>query len=76
MIYSGTMDGMHFGVVIVIAIVVLALLVLFVAAIVSILRSPLLSGDGRALWIVIVVVFQFVGPLAWFLFGRNLRLSV
>jgi Phospholipase_D-nuclease N-terminal len=49
----------------------LALLALFLAALVSILRTARMTSTGRLVWIVIVLIFQFFGPLAWFLFGRK-----
>ncbi|MFS0733051.1 PLD nuclease N-terminal domain-containing protein [Microbacterium sp. 1P10UB] len=55
------------------------LLILLVAllplllALVSIVRSPRLSTGYKVLWIVIVFVFPFLGPLVWFLFGRTMN---
>lgn len=52
-------------------IVVAGLVALFVAAVVSVLRSPRLTGTGRILWIIAVLIFPLLGPLAWFLVGRR-----
>lgn len=52
-------------------IVGLALLVLFVAAVASIVTSARLTGAGKAMWILVCLVLQFFGPLAWFLWGRK-----
>jgi hypothetical protein len=48
-----------------------ALAALFVAALLSVLRSPRLTGAGRAAWAIAVLVFPLLGPLAWFLAGRR-----
>ena len=58
-----------------IAVVAVACVVLFIAALVSILSSRSLTGGGKLLWIIAVFVFQFFGPLVWFLWGRDARLS-
>ncbi|MDO9380234.1 MAG: PLD nuclease N-terminal domain-containing protein [Nocardioidaceae bacterium] len=49
-----------------------ALVVLFVAAIVSILRSDGLSGGQKLGWTVVVLFLQLVGPVLWFTVGRRL----
>lgn len=49
-----------------------ALVVLFVAAIVSILRSDGLSGCQKLGWTVVVLFLQLVGPVLWFTLGRRL----
>lgn len=51
--------------------VVVALLAVFVAALVSVLRAPGLGGAARAVWVVAVLVFPLLGPLAWFFAGRR-----
>ena len=51
------------------ALLVVPPLVLWIGALVSILRqehTPLL-----ALWVVVTLVFPLAGPLAWFLVGRG-----
>jgi hypothetical protein len=47
-----------------------AALVLFVSALVSILRCPTLTSNTRVAWVLGIVVFPFVGPLLWFTVGR------
>jgi RsiW-degrading membrane proteinase PrsW (M82 family) len=59
---------------IVLAAIALALIVLWVAAIVSVLRSNRLTGGGKTLWIVVILAFPFLGSLAWFIFGRDAQL--
>lgn len=55
----------------IIAIVALPLIIFFIAAIVSILKSDRLETSGRLVWIVVCLFLQFFGPLAWFLWGRK-----
>jgi Phospholipase_D-nuclease N-terminal len=63
---AGSVAGLGIAVV-----VGLALLALFVAALLSVLRSTRLTGTGRIVWIIAVLVFPLLGPLAWFLVGRR-----
>lgn len=56
---------------VVLAAVGVALLAFFVAAVVSVARLPVLTPVGRAGWILAVLVFPFLGPLAWFSVGRG-----
>lgn len=42
------------------------LLALWIAAVVSIVRSRLMTPVVKALWILAVIAFQFVGPIVWF----------
>lgn len=54
----------------------LAALVLAVAAVVSIARSPGLRAAARVLWLLVVVIVPVVGALAWFaLAGRRVSPS-
>ncbi|WP_018348358.1 PLD nuclease N-terminal domain-containing protein [Longispora albida] len=46
-------------------------LVLFIAALISILRADRLSTAGKVLWAVVAFAFPFVGSLAWFFWGKN-----
>lgn len=46
-------------------------LVLFVAALVSIARTPQSSSLGQPLWILIVLAFPVIGPVLWFLVGKG-----
>jgi hypothetical protein len=48
--------------------------VLFIAALVSILRSIRYTGGGKLLWIVVVLLAPFLGPLGWFLAGRRAQI--
>lgn len=44
---------------------------LFIAALISIIRSPNYTVAGRAVWIFVVLAFPFLGPLVWFVWGRK-----
>ena len=60
------------GVVIAVLVIVgVALLVFFLAALVSIARSPRLSSGAKVVWGVGCLILQFFGPLLWFLWGRH-----
>lgn len=64
-------NGLSTVAVVIIVLIAIALLALFVAALVSILRSPVLTATGKLVWVIVVLVLQFFGPLAWFFFGRK-----
>jgi hypothetical protein len=44
---------------------------LVVAALISITRSPHLSSVARAVWVLVVLAFPFLGPVSWFIVGRR-----
>ncbi|HHX01043.1 MAG TPA: PLDc_N domain-containing protein [Firmicutes bacterium] len=50
---------------------IIAELALMVAALTHVLRHSNYRFGSRALWIFIVVFFQIIGPLAYFIFGRG-----
>lgn len=64
-------SGLGTGSVILLVIVGVALLALFIGAVVSILSSPTMNGQTKAVWVVICLILQFFGPLAWFIWGRK-----
>ncbi|WP_032402778.1 PLD nuclease N-terminal domain-containing protein [Rhodococcoides fascians] len=49
---------------------------LFIAALISIMRSPNYTVAGRAVWIFVVLAFPFLGPLVWFVWGRKSTFAV
>lgn len=51
--------------------VIAILVLLFLAALVSILRTPGLGGIERLIWLIAILFLQVIGPLAWFGFGRK-----
>jgi heme/copper-type cytochrome/quinol oxidase subunit 4 len=68
---ESTKSAASTGWLVLLGVVGVALLVLFVAAVVSIVRSRRLTSQGKIVWIIGVLIFQFFGPLAWFLVGRK-----
>ncbi len=48
--------------------------ILWIAALISILRSDRLTGGGKLLWFAVITGFAFLGPLSWFIFGRKAQL--
>ncbi|KRK88017.1 PLD nuclease N-terminal domain-containing protein [Lentilactobacillus sunkii] len=44
---------------------------LMIAAVVHVLRHPHYRFGNKLLWLVIVVVFQIIGPVVYFVFGRG-----
>lgn len=59
---------------IILVVVALVPIVLFLAAVVSILASPRYTGGGKFLWIAVVLLAPFLGPLGWFLGGRRAQI--
>ncbi|GAA2777724.1 PLD nuclease N-terminal domain-containing protein [Crossiella cryophila] len=53
-----------------IALVIISGFVLFLAALISVLRSPL-RGGMTLVWVAFTLCAPFLGPLLWFLFGRT-----
>ena len=49
----------------------LVILVLWIAAIVSIVKHPHASTTAKVVWILVVLVFPFLGSLIWFVTGRR-----
>ena len=60
---------------VVMVLAVIAWLALFIAALISIVISPNLTGGGKILWLIVVFVFPFLGTLVWFVWGRNAQLN-
>lgn len=44
---------------------------LFVVALVSIAQHESANGTEKAIWIAIALCFPFLGPILWFLIGKN-----
>lgn len=66
-VYSG-------GLAIVALVLIVLQVVLFVAALISILGSRRYTGGGKFLWLVVVFFAPFLGPLGWFIAGRTARI--
>lgn len=69
-----TVFGVGFGAIVLIVLV--AALALFVAALVSILQSKSYTSAGKAVWILVVLAFPFLGTIVWFVWGRGSSFSV
>lgn len=52
---------------------IIAELALAITALVHVLRHPNYRFGNKVLWIVIVLVIQIIGPVAYFAFGRGDR---
>ncbi|KMO45666.1 PLDc N-terminal domain-containing protein [Lacticaseibacillus rhamnosus] len=44
---------------------------LMITAVVHVLQHPHYRIGNRALWLVIVIFIQIIGPIAYFVFGRE-----
>lgn len=44
---------------------------LMITAVIHVLKHPNYRFGNKALWLVIVIVFQIVGPVIYFVFGRG-----
>jgi len=44
---------------------------LMIFALVNIVKRKRVRGGSKALWIIIVVLFQLIGPIIYFAFGRE-----
>lgn len=62
--------GLATGYLILLIVVGLGLVVLLIAALISIGTSSL-NGTAKAGWMVVCLILQFFGPLVWFLWGRK-----
>lgn len=51
--------------------VILIELILMVTALVHVLRHPNYRFGNKAVWIIIVVFIQIIGPIVYFAFGRG-----
>ncbi len=50
---------------------VIAWLVMFVVSLVEIVRHRRISGGGKVVWVLIAFAFPILGPILWFVWGRN-----
>jgi cytochrome c oxidase assembly factor CtaG len=56
---------------VVIIILMIAAAVLFIAALVSIIKAPRASTGERVIWVLVVLILPLLGPLVWFIVGRR-----
>lgn len=54
---------------------IVALLALLIAAIVSVVRNSQLTTGGKVVWILICLSFSIIGPIIWFVWGRDAQLN-
>ncbi|MBK4348970.1 PLD nuclease N-terminal domain-containing protein [Lacisediminihabitans changchengi] len=65
------MNGTDLTHVVVVALVTASWLALWVLAVASIMRRPTVARIERGVWVTLVIIFPFIGPLAWFAWGRS-----
>lgn len=49
----------------------IGLVVLFVAALISVLTNRKLATGGKVVWVLLVLAFPVLGAALWFLWGRD-----
>lgn len=54
--------------------VVIAQVVLFIAALITILASPRYTGGGKFLWVLLVFFMPLLGAIGWFIVGRKAQI--
>lgn len=70
---EGDGTGNAIGLVIILGWIILGIaqVILFIAALVSILSSKRYTGGGKFLWVVVVFFAPLLGALGWFIAGRR-----
>ncbi len=53
----------------------LGLVVLVIAAAISIMTSPNYTAAGKCLWILVLIALPILGALGWFVWGRTASLT-
>jgi hypothetical protein len=56
---------------VVLIIAILAAFVLFIAALISIVRAPRASMGERVIWVLVVLIMPLLGSIVWFAVGRR-----
>ncbi|MDD5190564.1 MAG: PLD nuclease N-terminal domain-containing protein [Dehalococcoidales bacterium] len=46
-------------------------LVLLVIALIDVIRREKVTGNNKVVWILVIVLFQVIGPVVYFIFGRK-----
>jgi len=46
-------------------------LLLIVTALISLAKADKVAGGRKWVWAIVIVIFQMVGPIAYFVFGRK-----
>jgi hypothetical protein len=71
---DGTGGAVGFVIVLGWIILGIAQLILFIAALVSILSSKRYTGGGKFLWVVVIFFAPLFGALGWFIAGRRAQI--
>lgn len=71
---DGALYGVALGLYVILGILAIVVLLSFIFSLVSVLGSARYTGGGKTLWVVIIFVFPIVGPLAWWLGGKDARI--
>jgi len=67
---AGTIYGLSTGVIVALVLLTLVELGLLVWAVLDIVQRPAVLWGQKWIWLVIVVLFGIIGPLAYFAIGR------
>jgi hypothetical protein len=46
-------------------------LALLVIALIDIIKRDKVTGNNKVVWILVIVLFQVIGPVVYFIFGRK-----
>ena len=46
-------------------------LALLVIALIDIIKREKVTGNNKVVWILVIVLFQVIGPVVYFIFGRK-----
>ena len=49
--------------------------ILWVAALISCIKNESSTGNTKVIWVILIVAFQVIGPLAYFLIRRPQRIK-
>ena len=44
---------------------------LLVIALIDVIRREKVTGNNKVVWILLIVLFQVIGPIVYFIFGRQ-----
>lgn len=60
----------------VVSIVLIVALAFFIIALTQVLACERLTNVGKLLWALVMFSFPFLGPLIWYLWGKDATLNV
>lgn len=46
-------------------------LVLLIVALVDLVKRKSVTGNNKIVWVLVIVLFQVIGPIVYFVFGRK-----